>query len=38
MVIKTGYYAILPDLFFIDNFHGLITGSNKHIDQPEKFR
>ncbi len=38
MVIKTGYYAILPDLFFNDIFNGLFAGSNKHIDQPQKFR
>ena len=38
MVIKTGYYAILSDLFFNDIFYELCAGSNKHIDQPEKFR
>jgi len=38
MVIKTGYYANLSDLSVNDISYGLFAGSNKYVDQPEKFR
>jgi hypothetical protein len=38
MVIKTGHYAILPELSVNDISYEQYAGSNKYIDQPEKFR